>query len=522
MQTASATSGVFDRTDFTIPLALSAFMLVLQLSTVGIYGMFCDEFYYIACSKRLAFGTVDHPPLIDLLTWFARNLFGDSVYGLRLLPALAGSATVLLAAAIARNLGGGRFAQGLAALMIFVAPVILGFFNLLTMNAFDIMLCTLCAYILIKILSGASPQMWLVFGLVAGIGLQNKYTMLAFGFSVFIGLLLTRQRRLLATFWPYLGGILAAVIFLPNLLWQMVHGWPWLGVVRYLLKYANYPFSTLEYLLQLVVLLNPVSFPIWMAGLFFFLFGEHSRKYRLMGITAVVFFFIYVTQNSKVFYVLPIFPVLMAAGTIPLERLAQRIARAWAKPAIASILVLSAGIAAPTAIPILPIGTAVSYWSALGITKNVQMAKNVKTEIPLHFFMRLGREEMVEAVARAYSSLPEAEKDRCAILVYRYNDAAAIDYFGPQFNLPRALSGCLNYWIWGPGDYTGEVVIALGFDKESLGEKFAEVEPIALFEHPYGREGYGNKIIYVCRKPVASLQEMWPRLKSHIIDRAGG
>jgi len=521
MHQASTSIKTFDRIDFTIPLILSAFMVVLQLSTVGRYGMFCDELYFIACSKRLAFGYVDHPPLIDLLTWFGRHLFWDSVYGLRLLPALAGSATVLLSASIARNMGGGRFAQGLAALMIFVAPVILGLFNLLTMNAFDVMLCTLCAYILIKILNGASPKTWLLFGLVAGIGLQNKYTMLAFGFSVFIGLLLTRQRRLLASPWPYLGGLLAMVIFLPNLIWQMVHGWPFLGALRHMLKYSNYPLSPLEYILQLVVLLNPVSFPIWIAGLFYLLFGGQSQKYRLMGITVIVFLIIYIAQNSKLLYVIPIFPVLMAAGSVFAERLAQRIARKWAKPAIVSFLVLSAGFAAPTAIPILPIGSAVSYWNAIGITKDVKIGRNARPEIPLHFFVRLGNEEMVETVARAYNSLPAAEKNACAIMTYRYGDAAVIDYFGPQFGLPNALSGCLNYWIWGPGNYTAEVVLALGFDKELLGKRFGEVAQIAVFDHPYGREGYGNKTIYVCRKPVVPLKELWPRFRSHIIEQTG-
>jgi len=514
MHRTSAISGILERTDFTIPFVLSAFMVVLQLLTAGKYGIFSDELYYIACSKHLAFGTVDHPPFPDIVTRFSLILFGDSLVGLRLLPALAGSITVLLTAGIARNLGGNTFAQGIAALMIFVAPVFLGLFNFMTNNAFDIMLCTLCAYILIKILNGASPKTWLLFGLVAGIGLQNKYTVLTFGFSVFIGLLLTRQRRLLASPWPYLGGIIATVIFLPNLVWQMVHGWPWLGVLSYMLKYTNYILSPLDYIQQLVIVLNPVSFPIWMSGLFFLLFGKDSRKYRLMGITVIVFLIIFVTRNSKLYYVIPIFPVLMAAGSVFMEQLIQRVARKWVKPAIASILVISAGIAAPTAIPILPIGSVVSYWNAIGITKNVKMGRNVSAEIPLHFLLRLGWKELVETVALTHSSLLEADRNKCAILAYDHLDAAAVDYFGPEFDLPKALSGRLNYWNWGPGDYTGEVVIAIGFKEEFLEEMFEEVKYIAIFDHPYTKDGSGNKRIHVCRKPIAPLKEMWPRFKS--------
>ena len=193
-------------------------MLTLQLITAGRYGIFGDELYYIACSKHLAFGYVDHPPLVALLTLLCRIFFGESLLGLRFMAALAGAVTVLLTAGIARKLGGNKFAQGLSALMVLVSMAFPALFSFLSMNAFDILICTWCVYLLISILNGASPRTWLLFGLVVAIGCLNKYTMLVFAFATVIGLLLTRERRWFASPWPYLGGIIAVLIFLPHII----------------------------------------------------------------------------------------------------------------------------------------------------------------------------------------------------------------------------------------------------------------------------------------------------------------
>src|SRR5271157_3335220 len=215
--TAGAAKSKFDIAVLAIPALIK---LALHLVTHKGFGFLSDEFYCIACSKRLAWGYVDHPPLSILLLRLDRWLFGDSLLSIRLLPALAGGATVLLTGLLARRLGAGRFGQWLAQLCVLIAPVYLAFSHTFSMNAFEVLFWLAAFYILVLIFDGGSPKLWIAFGLVAGLGLQNKITMLSLGFGLVVGLVLTRQRRHFLSGWFWLGGALAGLIFLPYVLWQ--------------------------------------------------------------------------------------------------------------------------------------------------------------------------------------------------------------------------------------------------------------------------------------------------------------
>ena len=494
------------------PIILCLLMLPAQLLPAGHYGIFGDEMYFIACSKRLAFGFVDHPPLVDVLVFFTRLLFGDAIVALRFMTALTGSATVLLSALIARDMGGGRFAQGLAALMIFVAPALLGMFNIVSVNAFDVFFCTLCAWLFVRLLNGASGRTWLLLGLAAGLGLQNKYTMAALCFSLFIGVLATPRRRCLATPWPWLGGIVALLIFLPNLLWQGLHGWPFLSYLRYQAS-TTYPLSTPQFLGEMAVVLNPVSLPVWMAGLYFLLFGKDSSRYRSLGIGLVVFLALCLARQPRYYYLLPVFHALMAAGAVATEQLIRRAAIRGFGPAVVSTMVIGMAVTMPTALPILPIEQFIPYWRVLRFTKHVHTFKNERADIPEHFSLRFGWQELAEAVARIYHGLPDTERSRCAILARGLYAAAAVDFFGPQFGLPNAISTAANYRLWGPRHYTGECVIAVGHGKGELEKLFGAVEQVAAFNHPHTVARYRDYPIYICRMPVRPLAEIWDNMR---------
>jgi 4-amino-4-deoxy-L-arabinose transferase-like glycosyltransferase len=205
---------------------LASFKVLLHLLTNGNYGYFRDELYYVAAGERLALGYVDFPPFVALITAFTRLLLGDSTVALRFLPALAGALVVVLAGLMARELGGGRFAQGLAALAALVAPSFLVMGTFISMDAFDQLFWVSAAYVLILILKQNRPRLWLLFGLIAGLGVLTKITMLYFGFAVFAALLLTSSRRHLLAPWPWLGGAISALFLLPYVYWQIAHGWP--------------------------------------------------------------------------------------------------------------------------------------------------------------------------------------------------------------------------------------------------------------------------------------------------------
>ncbi|HWR51410.1 MAG TPA: glycosyltransferase family 39 protein, partial [Bryobacteraceae bacterium] len=214
-----------------VVLALAAIKLLVSLAVVNNYGYFRDELYYLACSEHLSWGYVDQPPLVAAITWLVRHTLGTSLFALRLLPTLAGTLTVLLAALLAREMRGGRIAQGIAALGTLLSTVYLGMDHLLTMNSFDVPLWMVCAWVVLRIVNTGNESLWLLFGAISGVTLLNKYGIGFFAVGIVAGLLLTPMRRSLARPWIWLGGALACLIFLPNFLWQANRGFPFLELM---------------------------------------------------------------------------------------------------------------------------------------------------------------------------------------------------------------------------------------------------------------------------------------------------
>src|SRR3984885_5421322 len=221
--------------------SLSLLRLLVQFAGINHYGWFRDELYYMACGEHLAWGYVDQPPLIALLAWISHHLLGNTIVSLRLMPVLAGTAAVFLTGVLTRELGGGKFAQVLAPASLLCATAYLAFDSFFSMNAFEPLFWLGCAWIVTRILKGASPKLWLAFGAVAGVGLENKHTMLVFGFALVAGLLVAGEHRLFHSPWIWIAALLALLIFLPNLLWEARHGWPQLAVVHKRRVYKNIP-----------------------------------------------------------------------------------------------------------------------------------------------------------------------------------------------------------------------------------------------------------------------------------------
>src|SRR5260370_29834262 len=263
---------------------LAALKLFIQVYTSRQYGYFVDELYYLACGQHLAWGYVDQPPLIALVAKTARWLGGDSLLAIRFPSALAGAGLVFLTGLMARELGGGRFAQGFAALAVLVAPAFLGLHNLLTMNAFEPLLWMGCAYILIRVIKTGSQKLWLWFGLWAGIGMENKHSMLIFGFAVVAGLLLTPGRKFLRSPWFWIAGLVAFLIFAPNLVWNIQHHFPFVELQDNIRRsHRNVDLPPLQFFAQESLAMLPVSLPIWLAGLWYFFVTREGRPFRALG-----------------------------------------------------------------------------------------------------------------------------------------------------------------------------------------------------------------------------------------------
>jgi 4-amino-4-deoxy-L-arabinose transferase-like glycosyltransferase len=347
--------------DFAIVTVLALFKLIFHLATSSGYGYFRDELYYIAASKHLAWGYVDFPPFVAFITAITRILFGESLFALHLFPALAGALIVLLAGLMARELGGGKLAQGLAALAVLVAPQFLAFGALLTMDAFYQLWWALAAYVVILIFKRDDPRLWLAFGIIAGIGLMTKVTMAYFGGALVVGILLTPHRKYLASKWLWLGGVIALVIFSPYILWQIANGFPTLDFWKMYASGKTYPVTPLEFIAQQIIIMNPLLLPLWLAGSVYYLFARDGIKHRPLGIAYVILFVVFMLQQAKSYFLAPAYPMLFAAGAFALEQFIARRAWSWLKPTYATLLIVSGALMAPMAMPLLPVEMFIEY-----------------------------------------------------------------------------------------------------------------------------------------------------------------
>jgi hypothetical protein len=492
---------------------ICACKLLVHLYAGRHYGYFVDELYYLACSRHLDWGYVDQPPLIALITWITRSVIGDSLPAIRLLPALAGAGEVALTALIARELGGNRFAQGLAALAVAVAPGILAVDNFLSMNAFEPLFWLGCAYLLIRIVKTGNQKLWIWFGILAGVGIENKYSMLIFGAGIVVGLLLTPQRRLLANPWIWIGGAIAFLIFLPNLLWNIHHHFPFLELQQNIRRSGrDVSIGPLSFFAQEILLMHPLTLPIWLAGLWFFFWSKSGRLFRALGWSWIFAAAVIVTLSPRVYYLFPAFPLLFAGGAVALQDLLKRPKLMPWKVGWLVLMVTTAAVLSPIAIPILPPEKFVAYSEALHLAPP-KIETHKLGPLPQLFADQFGWEEMATTVAQVYNNLPPDIRAKTAIFGQNYGQAGAIDFFGPKYGLPPAISGHQSYFLWGPRDYTGESVIVLAGRRADLESRFASVEKVASVYHPYSMP-YEHFDVYYCRGLKQPLSEIWPQVKN--------
>ena len=491
---------------------LAAGATLIHFLLNGGYGYFRDELYYAACGERLAWGYFDHAPLAPFVARLSRVMLGDSLFALRFFPALAAAAKVLLAGWIARELGGGKFAQFLASFAVLLAPIYLTFDNFLSMNSFEPVFWMACAAIVLRILNGGDEKLWLLFGAVAGLGILNKHSMLFFGSGIVLGLLLTPARKQFTRIWPWLAAAIAFLFFLPNLLWEMRNGWPTIALLHSVIGTKYTHISAWDFIWQQTLLTHPLAAPIWIVGLWYLLRDTQGRKYAVLGWAYLTVLVEMIALNGKIYYLAPAYVMLLAAGAVWVELRAVPRAGAWLKPGIIVPLLIGGLIAAPLAMPILPVRALVKY-AAFWDVKAVRVENVPQGDLPQLFGDMFGWQQQVASMAGVYHSLPPAVRANAALLAYNYGEAAAIDYFGPAMGLPKSISGHNQYGLWGPRGYSGKVVIAIGYPESRLREFFGEVTSAAQLSPPSAIPEESDLTIYVCRQPRAPLAEMWPRLK---------
>src|SRR5215472_8887907 len=391
-------------------LVVALVRVALYIVAAPNYGYFRDEMYYLACGEHPAWGYMDQPPLIAWIAWALEHTIGVSLYALRLLPMLADVGCIVMTALLARKLGGGRWAMFLAALAVLVAPIYLAFSHLFTMNAFDPLLWTLIAWLFVDLVQTGKEQNWIWLGVLTGITLLNKYGVLFFVVGLLTGVLFSRLRRSLARPWFWAGVVIAALIALPNFLWQLHWNFPFVQLVRSVREGGrDVMLSPLPYLGQQSEMMGFVSSVLVILAVWFVI-SPQGRRYGflLWGFLSVLGCMLLL--KGKFYYVAPVYPVVFAPGAVFFERLTEQRAARWLRPAYALMMFVVGALIAPTAIPLLPINGYIAYTKKLGIQQQ-KFENQPKSQLPQIFADMVGWEDRVRTVANYFHSLsPELQK----------------------------------------------------------------------------------------------------------------
>lgn len=485
-----------------VPLITIALCLVVfHAFTNGRYGFHKDELATIDDAHFLAWGYVAYPPVTPFFGRVAFELFGNSLRGFRFFPALAQGVVVLLSGLMARELGGNRFAQLVAALAVAIAPVSLIGGALLQYLTFDYLWWVLLAYLLIRLLRTQDERLWLAIGGTIGIGMMTKYTMIFLVGGIVVGVLLTDARHYLNNHWLWFGVALSLLIVLPNLIWQMQHHFISLDFLRHIHARDVGMGRAKNFLPQQFFLAaNLVTLRLWLSGLRFYFLTQDGKPYRVLGWAFLVPLVLFIIAKGRSYYMAPGYPMLLAAGAVVEERWISSLTSGWSRlwrVGTFALLGLGAVFEVPLVTPIAPINS--WLW-------------NMATKLNEDFKDEIGWPELVAEVARIRNTLPTDEQAETGVLAIDYGEAGAIDLYGSAFGLPKAISGVNSYWFRGYGNPPPQTLIVVGFSRQYSEKIFERCELAGRIPNARGvgtGETEKHPEILVCRNLRQSWPEFW-------------
>ena len=424
------------------------------------FGFMADELYFLDCARHPAWGYADLPPLLPWITWVAMHTIGASLWAVRVYPAIAAGATVVLAGWLAAELGGKKRAVILASFFVFLDPVSFAFGHILSTNALDLPLWLLCVILLVKLEKGASPRLWIWWGAVAGLALMHKYILAFLLAGLLVGFLFTSWRRWFANRWLWAGVGTMLLIVLPNVVWQATHEFPFLQLQHFnRIHHRNVNLPPMQFLGAQAVLHNPLNLVFALCGVVF-LFSPATRRFRALAWTFIAFIVLMFALHARDYYLAAAFPPMFVAGAVAVERWLPGRWAARGVYAYTALAALLTALALPSILPILSPAATEAYCQRMWLQR-AEPETSRHAVMPDWVADQFGWQESVEMVAAYYNSLPPEERAKTAILGNYYGQAGAIDYYGPALGLPQAISGHHSYWFWGSRAYTGESVIVM-------------------------------------------------------------
>jgi 4-amino-4-deoxy-L-arabinose transferase-like glycosyltransferase len=496
-----------------VPVGAAAATLLFHLAANPHYGFFRDELYFIICGRHPQFGYVDQPPIVPLIA-AGSQLFGHSLFLLRATAALFGAASVYVVCLMVLEFGGGTTALLFAALTAALSPVLCAFAEKVGPDMVGLWLWPLAALYLVRIVKGGSPRLWLAVGAAIGFSLESKYSVVFFAFAMFAGLLLTPQRRILRTRWFLAGAGVAALIALPNFIWQASYGFPMWELLRNGQMGKNVVLSPAMYVVTQLLITNPLFALAWIGGLIWL---ARYRELRFLAYGYCILIAAMIVTHGKHYYPADVYPILFAAAGVAIEASTARLP--WVRPIAFAVACAAGLVLVPYVEPVLPEERFIAFNRAVGpkLGLSATVTEHTKqTWMSQDFSDMHGWPQLAASVARVYGSLPPADRARAAIAASNYGEAAAIDFFGTAYGLPPVLSGHNQYYLWGTHGYSGDVLIDVNGDCGASLHAFRSAQLAATFSAPYVMPYEDNMPIMVCRgirKPIASI---WPHVKHYI------
>jgi len=499
-----------------IIVALVSIAIHFFVNLFTAYGIFRDELYYLACSNNLDWSYVDQPVLSILVLKVNSILFGDSLFAIRLLPALCHAVLILITGLMVKEFEGNNFSVLLACITILFIPVYESIFNFYSMNCLDILFWSASIYLLIKIIKSGNQKLWILFGVLIGLGLQNKYSVAFMCIGIFIAILFTPFRKIYIQKWIWFSATVAFIIFMPHIIWQIANHFPTLEFINNAKLHKNVPLNPLDFLKEQFMTLNPVNTIVWLPGLIYFLFSKKVRQFQFFGLAYIIIFLFLALQNSKPYYLTPVYPILFVGGAVVIGNFILNRNFNWLKPVLIITIIIGGIFSAPLAMPVLSPESFINYSQSIGLTPGGEEHDQNDNKLGQHYSDMFGWKEMADSVAKVYLSLPVEERKKCAIFGQDYGQAGAIDYFGKKFGLPNAICAHNSYWLWGTRNWDGQILIVIGGDEEDYKEYFREYYRAGTIDHPYARSFERHLPIYVVKGLKKPVKEIWPRLKFFI------
>ena len=482
---------------------IAAAAAAAEIAVSARYGYVRDELYFLSAGQHLAFGYVDQPPLTPLLARIAAALTGNTLVGLRILPALALAALVVLTAAMSRRLGAGRTGQLLAALAAATCAEYLGAMHELTTTTPDLVFWAATMLLVVQLLASQDRRWWVAIGGCVGVASEAKWNIGFLVAALAVGFGCTDARCLLRSRYLLIAGLVATALAAPDIIWQATHGWANLDVFRALQTQAGH--NRAGYWPGQVLYTGVVLTPVWVAGVVWSLRSAVARRFRPVAIACVLVITLQFVLGGKAYYPGGAFTFLLAAGCVPLER--RLAGRTWpgrlVTPAVlaGAAMVAGAMLAAPVALSVLP----------ARVLHTVPLQK-----INYDLAETIAWPKLVTLVAQEYHSLPAAQRRHATILAGNYGEAGAIERYGPDAGLPQAYSGANNFWLWGPPPASDSAAIAVNVDPALLRREFAHVRQVATFWNGLGvSDDEQGAQIFIATGLRTSWPQAWPAFRNY-------